>query len=420
MGPTVRRWGYWLLWGAAAFAFSASAQVRVKGYTRKDGTYVAPHYRSAPNDSRLDNYSTQGNYNPYTGKRGTQNPYPTPSPTYSLPSPYIPAPAVSTDYYRDEAAYWQQKIATDRARAQAELLTLVDEVNNGTRSLKSLSESEYSAYQLLTAGPAGQLGGDGPAVVPAELEAAKQELNALEAKWRAADSIGYERRKGRLVADAKRIATEYPYDKWVPEIRQAYQKLLDEEAAAADAAAISADAAQTVSDATTPSDTDPSGELATGFVYTYIQDGVRYYSKNKPAGVVEDVRRLRYSFQQAATDAIEPKVSVISVKLGSHVNSQLLAPVPKTLFKPTDTVYISISTRVAGTTPVPGTLGVLWTYGSGEDLQAVHDESREVAFEGDGQTEFHVSKPDGWPPGQYSAEVFLDGASVQKIGFTVR
>lgn len=47
----------------------------VNGYYRKNGTYVQPHYRSAPNSTKLDNYSTYGNTNPYTGKQGTINPY---------------------------------------------------------------------------------------------------------------------------------------------------------------------------------------------------------------------------------------------------------------------------------------------------------------------------------------------------------
>jgi|GEM_PF-2287285 len=72
--------------------------VRVRGYTRKDGTYVAPHYRSAPNSSKLDNYSTRGNYNPYTGKTGTVDPYrlgwPTRSSTYIAPTYVAPSPAV--------------------------------------------------------------------------------------------------------------------------------------------------------------------------------------------------------------------------------------------------------------------------------------------------------------------------------------
>lgn len=42
------------------FSFS---QVQVKGYYRKDGTYVRPHVRTAPNSTVTDNYSYQGNYN---------------------------------------------------------------------------------------------------------------------------------------------------------------------------------------------------------------------------------------------------------------------------------------------------------------------------------------------------------------------
>lgn len=59
---------------AAAFLFigTIAYAVHVKGYTRKDGTYVQPHERSAPNKTKNDNYSTKGNVNPYTGKAGTK------------------------------------------------------------------------------------------------------------------------------------------------------------------------------------------------------------------------------------------------------------------------------------------------------------------------------------------------------------
>ena len=55
-----------------AMCVAATAAVHVKGYTRKDGTYVAPHYRSSPDHSLSNNYSTKGNINPYTGKEGTR------------------------------------------------------------------------------------------------------------------------------------------------------------------------------------------------------------------------------------------------------------------------------------------------------------------------------------------------------------
>ena len=54
--------------------FAAS---RIKSYTKKNGTYVQPSYRTAPNKTKLDNYSTKGNYNPYTGKKGYVSPYKT-------------------------------------------------------------------------------------------------------------------------------------------------------------------------------------------------------------------------------------------------------------------------------------------------------------------------------------------------------
>jgi hypothetical protein len=53
----------------------AYAGDNVKGYVKKDGTYVAPHIKSSPNDTKFDNYSTKGNVNPYTGKAGTVDPY---------------------------------------------------------------------------------------------------------------------------------------------------------------------------------------------------------------------------------------------------------------------------------------------------------------------------------------------------------
>lgn len=85
---------------------AASAQVYVHGYTTRNGTYVAPHYRSSPDNSVLNNWSTRGNVNPYTGQVGTRNPYgsygglsvSTPAPSYGCIycSP-APQPQSSTD-----------------------------------------------------------------------------------------------------------------------------------------------------------------------------------------------------------------------------------------------------------------------------------------------------------------------------------
>ena len=54
------------------FALSAIADTYVNGYYRKDGTYVQGYYRTSPNSTTTDNYSSQGNINPYTGDTGTR------------------------------------------------------------------------------------------------------------------------------------------------------------------------------------------------------------------------------------------------------------------------------------------------------------------------------------------------------------
>jgi hypothetical protein len=55
-----------LVLGVAAHAKST------RGYVKKDGTYVQPHQKTAPNNTKNDNHSTKGNTNPYTGKKGTK------------------------------------------------------------------------------------------------------------------------------------------------------------------------------------------------------------------------------------------------------------------------------------------------------------------------------------------------------------
>jgi hypothetical protein len=50
----------------------SGGDVSVRGYTRKDGTYVEPYHRSAPDGDFWNNWSTKGNINPYTGKEGTK------------------------------------------------------------------------------------------------------------------------------------------------------------------------------------------------------------------------------------------------------------------------------------------------------------------------------------------------------------
>jgi hypothetical protein len=70
------------------FAVTAQAQTYIPGYTKRDGTYVEGHYRSAPNQNRYDNYGAQNSLyggNPYTGKKGSQRDEFSAQPEYNQP-----------------------------------------------------------------------------------------------------------------------------------------------------------------------------------------------------------------------------------------------------------------------------------------------------------------------------------------------
>jgi hypothetical protein len=94
--------------GGAVIALSAtaSAQTYVHGYTKKDGTHVAPHYRSNPDGNPYNNWSTKGNVNPYTGQAGTRNPYSSPYSSYgnSYGSTYNPYGSSNT-YGNSNSSY---------------------------------------------------------------------------------------------------------------------------------------------------------------------------------------------------------------------------------------------------------------------------------------------------------------------------
>lgn len=46
----------------------------VRGHSKKDGKQVAPHRKTNPDGKKNNNYSSKGNVNPSTGKKGTKSP----------------------------------------------------------------------------------------------------------------------------------------------------------------------------------------------------------------------------------------------------------------------------------------------------------------------------------------------------------
>ncbi len=107
-------------------------------------------------------------------------------------------------------------------------------------------------------------------------------------------------------------------------------------------------------------------------------------------------------------------VSVTSVDLGTAVGADQKVTSPTTTFSPTDTIYAAVSTTGSASN---ATLAAKWTY---QDGQTVNDSSQTIAPTGPAVTTFHISKPDGWPAGNYKVEIALDGNTVSSKDFSVK
>jgi len=109
-------------------------------------------------------------------------------------------------------------------------------------------------------------------------------------------------------------------------------------------------------------------------------------------------------------------VTVSSLTTGSAVSADNKLSVATETFAKTDTMYVSVDTTGSGT----ANLAAKWTYRKGDKVAVVKEDSMTVNTTGPATHEFHVSKPDGWPAGDYEVEVMLDGQSAGSKKLTVK
>ncbi len=107
-------------------------------------------------------------------------------------------------------------------------------------------------------------------------------------------------------------------------------------------------------------------------------------------------------------------VRVTDVTLGRAIGGDKAITDKTDDFRPNDTIYASIATDGSAASTA---IRALWTF---EDGQVVDDSNRTIVPNNKERTEFHISKPDGWPAGDYQLEVFVDGRSVEKKKFEVK
>lgn len=115
-----------------------------------------------------------------------------------------------------------------------------------------------------------------------------------------------------------------------------------------------------------------------------------------------------------AADAAMGEVSVTDVKLGKAIDADQRVTSPTEMFAPQDTIYASVMTNGSAEQV---TLSARWLY---DGDQEVNESSETIAPTGPATTTFHIEKNDGWPAGDYSVEISLDGEVVKRHAFTVR
>lgn len=107
-------------------------------------------------------------------------------------------------------------------------------------------------------------------------------------------------------------------------------------------------------------------------------------------------------------------LKVTDVSLGRSIGSDKAISDRTVNFRPDDTIYASIATEGSA---VSGTLRAKWTF---EDGQTLDESTRTLVPTGPERTEFHISKPGGWPAGKYRLEVFLNDQPASAKPFEVK
>jgi len=124
---------------------------------------------------------------------------------------------------------------------------------------------------------------------------------------------------------------------------------------------------------------------------------------------------------QAPTSAPAPSsapagIAVSGVTAGKAIGADKKVTAPTEAFATGDTMYVSIDTTGSGNAK----LDAKWTYRKGDKVAVVKEETMTINATGPATNEFHVSKPDGWPAGDYEVEVMLDGKPAGSKKLTVK
>jgi hypothetical protein len=109
-------------------------------------------------------------------------------------------------------------------------------------------------------------------------------------------------------------------------------------------------------------------------------------------------------------------VAVASVTLGNAVGADKKVTAASDTFAKSDTIYASVDTTGSGS----ASLAAKWTYTKDGKTVPVKEDTATISATGPATSEFHISKPDGWPAGDYQVDITVDGKPAATKAFKVQ
>ena len=120
----------------------------------------------------------------------------------------------------------------------------------------------------------------------------------------------------------------------------------------------------------------------------------------------------------AAAPAPPPAATVTTIETGRHIGADMRISDTASTFAPRDTLFVSVVTSNATGN---NTLKSVLTFQGGTVVDsATQVVAAPTATGGTSVTEFHWVKPNGWPVGDYTVEIWLDGQSAGTRTLTVK
>jgi hypothetical protein len=121
--------------------------------------------------------------------------------------------------------------------------------------------------------------------------------------------------------------------------------------------------------------------------------------------------QLRVVILLACLAGCGSSLRVIEIQLGRSLNPDHTVAEHTTSFGPADTIYVSVRTAGVGS----GTISVRWRYGT----RVLDEPKKNVSYSDVAATDFSLRSVAGFPSGQYSAEILLDGQAAGTRTFRV-